>query len=105
MNALRSREESFYSLIVLTSFLGAAKLENVFLFSPSTNTRQLVKASSAPRSTTSSIPCAVPRSTLFPAAVISMGGFIPVYSSIFDSTSRIDSGSMKCFDDPTSTKS
>ena len=39
LNALRSRDEPFCSMIVLTPFLAAAKPENIFLFSPGTNTR------------------------------------------------------------------
>ena len=44
------------SLIVLTSFLAAAGLENTFIFSPGTNTMgdlTALKASSVPRSTDS----------------------------------------------------
>ena len=65
----------------------------------------VLKASFVLRSTTCNIPCAVPRTMLFPAIVISMGGSTLVYSSILGSTPRINSGSMKCFDDPESIKS
>ena len=63
-----------------------------------------LKTSSLPRTTTSKIPYAVPRNTLSPAALISTGGYILVYSSILSFTPQISSGSIKCFDDPESTK-
>ena len=65
----------------------------------------VLKMSSVPRTTTSKISCAVPSNTFPPAALISMGGSVYVCSSIFDTTPRINSGLMKCFDDSGSTKS
>ena len=65
----------------------------------------VLKMSSVPRTTTSKISCAVPSNTFPPAAYISMGLSVYVCSSIVDSTPRINSGLMKCFDDPGSIKS
>ena len=65
----------------------------------------VLRMSSVPRTTTSKKPCAVPLNMFSPADVVSMGGSILVYSSILDSTPQVNSGSMKSFDDPESTKS
>ena len=65
----------------------------------------VLTTSSVPRTTTNKIPCAMPSNTLSPASVISMRGYILVYSSILDSTPRVNSGSMKCFDGFEPTKS
>ena len=55
----------------------------------------VLKTLSVPRTTTSKISCAVPRNTLCPAAAISTGSCMLVYSSILDSTPRISSGPIK----------
>ena len=81
-------------MIVLTPFLAVAELENRFLLLSGTDTMgnlTVLKALSVPRTTTGNIPCAVLRSTLFLAAVISTGGSILVYSCILNSTPRINS--------------
>ena len=92
-------------MIILTPFSTAAELENILFFKPYISTMgnlTVLKTSSVPRTMTSKIPRAVLRHKLYPAAVIFI--FL-VCSSILDSTPRISSGSMKCFNDPESTKS
>ena len=95
-------------MIILTPFCTAPKLENRFLLKPDTKTVGILtflNTSSVLRATICKIPCGVPCNTLFPAALIYIGGSIFVYSSILDSTPRINSEPINCLDDPESTKS